>query len=189
MKASLAKYPHHHSIFLDIFSKSILYCHFLWMYCNDSPIVWPIEQKVFATCQKQNRQCKKKWGIQHFHNITGLFHDPKQLLWPSTLNKYVLTPVLHLLIFCIFFGKRWSIEWWISVGWQQPKVRRILRGGLSGGACNWQLARQLGRNFSPFSWQILVRLWLHTTQLADSCFYLLPSHTRKGYILVEMQFW
>ena len=27
------------------------------------------------------------------------------------------------------FDKRWSIEWWISVGWQQPKVRRILRGG------------------------------------------------------------
>ena len=172
MKASLAKYPHHHSIFLDIFSKSILYYHFLWMYCNDSPIVWPIEQKVFATCLKENRQCKKKWGIQHFHNITGLFHDPKQLLWPSTLNKYVLTPVLHLLIFCIFFGKRWSIERWISVGWQQPKVRRILRGGWVVGHAigNWRgnwdeifhhfLGRFLcGFGCIPPNWQILVS-WL-----------------------------
>ena len=120
----------------------------------------------------------------------GLLYDPKQLLWSSTHKLYVLTLCCIFRFWCSF-DKRWSIEWWISVWWQQPKVRRILRGGLSGGACNWQLARQLGRNFSTFSWQILVRLWLHTTQLADSCslalvahhpFYLLPSHTRKGYI-------
>ena len=155
-----------------------------------------IEQRLFVTCLKQNRQCKKKWGIHHFHNIPGLFYDPKQLLWSSTHKLYVLTLCCIFRFWCSF-DKRWSIEWWISVGWQQPKVRRILRGGLSGGACNWQLARQLGRNFSTFSWQILVRLWLHTTQLADSCFLALSTSCppTQGKVidgvhrLEEMRYW
>ena len=94
--------------------------------------------------------------------------------------------------FYIIFGERWSIEWWIWVGWQHPKVRRILREGWVVGHAigNWRgnwdgtfhhfLGRFLcGFGCIPSNWQILVPwLWLHTTLL----FYILPSHTRKGYI-------
>ena len=81
--------------------------------------------------------------------------------------------------FYIIFGERWSIEWWISVVWQQPKVWRILREGWVVGHAigNWRgnwdgtfhhfLGRFLcGFGCIPPNWQILVPwLWLHTTLL------------------------
>ena len=93
--------------------------------------------------------------------------------------------------FYIIFGERWSIKWWISVVWQQPKVWRILREGWVVGHAigNWRgnwdgtfhhfLGRFLcGFGCIPPNWQILVPwLWLHTPP-----FYILPSDTRKGYI-------